>query len=352
VRKSALVVCAALAVAVASPAHAHIGATVAVAKFVTPTDPGVTHVNPNDTIAPTPFQWTTADASYTVTWVDGDSDPTGRFTFYYMDHQPTFQVSADEVETGGIATKIDDPVNTTGGYFASCYCEGDQGVTCPNVVRDPNGNCANQITWNTSAIAPGTYWIVAVNNDPPFHVYYPSNAPIRVAHGGTPLPAAVIVRPDGFEAWDTTYHLQWLADGKPPLSFALAYGLEDTGTALTPQTQIAAGLTPAPNADGSYGYDWDISQLPNSSLFWVRLTVTDGDGNSTFTDSHFAVTIFHSGTITPTPDLAMAPKKKSGCEIGPAHGDDAPSRGLFSLLAVIGALVLAFYVARRAARRG
>jgi len=348
VRKSAFVVCGALTLlaALAAPARAHVGAAVAVAKFTTPADPMIMHVDPNDAITPTPFQWTMADASYTVTWTDGDTDPTGRFTFYYMDHQPTFQVSADDVETGGIATKIDDPINTSGGFFASCYCEGDQGVTCPMVVRDPAGNCANQVTWNTSAIAPGTYWIIAVNNDPPFHVYYPSNAPVRVVHGGTPLPAALIVRPDGFGAWDTSYHLQWIADGKAPLSFKLEYGLEDTGTALMPSTTIATGLMPTPNADGSFGYDWDISQLSNNLAYWVRLTVTDGDGNTAYTDSHFATTIFHTG-IVPTPDMAMAPKKKSGCEVGP---DDAPSRGGLAMLIVLGALAAAFYVARRAAR--
>ena len=324
---------------------------------MSPADPGVMHADPNDTIAPTPFTWTMADTSYTITWADGDTDPTGRFTFYYMDHQPTFQVGPDDIESGGLATKIDDPSNLNGGFYASCFCANDLGVTCPTddagvpVVRDPAGNCANQVTWNTSAIAPGTYWIIAVNNDPPFHVYYASNAPIRVAHGGTPLPAALIVRPDGFGAWDTSYHLQWLADGKPPLSFDLAYGLEDTGTALMPQTPLASGLTPTPNSDGSYGYDWDVSQLANNKAYWVRLTVTDGDGHTTFTDSHFATTIFHSGT-TPPPDLATPPKKKSGCEIGPQREDDAASRGLASTLIVLAGLGLAFYLARRAARRG
>jgi hypothetical protein len=347
VKKSALVVCAAALVASSSPARAHVGAAVAVAKFMTPADPGITHAEPNDTIAPMPFTWTTADASYLVTWNDGDADPTGRFTFYYMDHQPTFQVSADEIEA--IATKIDEPSNVSGGFFASCYCEGDQGVTCPNVVRDPGGNCANQITWNTSGLAPGTYWVVAVNNDPPFHVYYATNAPIRVAHGGPALPAAVIVRPDGYGAWDTSYHLQWLADGKPPLTFDLAYGLEDTGTALMPQTQLAAGMTIAPNSDGTYSYDWDVSHLDNNKAYWLRLTVTDGDGKTAFTDSHYGVTVFHAGT-TPPADLAMAPMKKSGCEIGSDGG--APARGMLALVLVLGALGTAFYVARRVARRG
>ena len=348
-RKPALTAIALLAVAAAAgPAGAHVGAAVAVANFTSPADPMITHADPNDTITPAPYSWIMADTSYTVTWTDGDTDPTGRFTFYYMDHQPTFSVSADDVETGGIATRIDDPINNSGGFFASCYCDGDQGVTCPVVTRDPAGNCANQVTWNTSAIPPGTYWIVAVNNDPPFHVYYPSKAPIRVVHGGTPLPAALIVRPDGFGAWDTSYHLQWIADGKAPLSFKLEYGLEDVGSALMPSQTIASGLQPSPNADGSFGYDWDISQLANNMAYWVRLTVTDGDGSSTYTDSHFATTIFHSGGTTPTLDMAMTPTKKSGCEVGP---DEGPSRGELSMAIVLGALAVAFYVARRAARR-
>lgn len=356
-RKSALAVCAACAAitVAAPPARAHVGAVVAVANFTTPADPMVTHADPNDTITPTPYQWIMADASYLLTWTDGDTDPTGRFTFYYMDHQPTFSVSADDIETGGIATKIDDPINNSGGYYASCYCSGDQGVTCPDgtgtVMRDPNGDCANQILWNTSGIAPGTYWIVAVNNDPPFHTYSPSKAPIRVVHGGTPLPAAMIVRPDGFGAWDTSYHLQWVADGKAPLTFKLEYGLEDTGAAaLMPSTLLADGLMPTPGADGSYGYDWDVSQLGNNLSYWIRLTVTDGDGHSTYTDSHFATIIFHNGgMVVPSLDMSMGPpKKKAGCEIG---ADEGPSRGGAALAIVFGALALAFYVARRAARR-
>ena len=32
-------------------------------------------------------------------------------------------------------------------------------------------------------LAPGEYWIAAVNNDPPFHLYNLSYAPVRVSHG-------------------------------------------------------------------------------------------------------------------------------------------------------------------------
>jgi hypothetical protein len=81
----------------------------------------------------------------------------------------------------------------------------------------------------------------------------------------------------------------------------------------------------------------------------LRLTVTDGDGKTAFTDSHYGVTVFHAGT-TPPADMAIAPMKKSGCEIGSDGG--APPRGMLALVLVLAALGTAFYVARRVARRG
>ncbi|MDB4964331.1 MAG: hypothetical protein JWN44_20 [Myxococcales bacterium] len=346
-RSRYIIVLTGAALLVAAPARAHVGASVAVAKFTAPNEPAVTHVDPNDTVDP--FTFATADASYTIQWVDGDTDPTGRFTIYYLDHQPTFQVTVDEIEQGA-ATKVDDPINKAGGFFASCFCSPDMGVTCPTDVRDPNGNCGNKLVWNTSALPQGTYWLVAVNNDPPFHVYNSSGGPVRVAHGGTAAPAAVIVRPDGLGAWDKVYHLQWIAEGKAPLKFDLAYGLEDTGFANAPSADIATGLTVTPNADGTFGYDWDISALDNNKAYWVRLKTTDADGTSTFTDSHFAVTVFHSGGMVTPADMAMAPKK-SGCDVGAGQAPSSSSGGA-TLLSAFAALAFAVYLARRAGTRG
>jgi len=51
-------------------------------------------------------------------------------------------------------------------------------------------------------------------------------------------------------------------------------------------------------------------------------------------------------------DMSMVmPPKKSGCAMGDG-GAAGPSRGALSLATVIGALAIALYVARRAARRG
>lgn len=342
-------VAAAAAFLAAATARAHVGAAVAVAKFTNPADPVVTNGSPLDTVAP--FTFASADQSFTITWDDGDMDPTGRFTFYYLDHEPTFQVTVDDLTTGGLATIIDDPVNTSGGFFASCVCSMDMGVTCPPDVRDPNGNCANKLTWNTSALPKGTYWLVAVNNDPPFHVYNASNAPIRIAHGTDPLPPAVVIaRPDGFGAWDQSYTLQWLAAGKAPFTFELSYGIEDTGKALQIVDTIASPVPVTMDGDGSFSYLWDLSQLMNNTSYFVRLKVTDADGVSTFTDSHFGVTIFRQpGMVTGTPDMAMAPPKKHGCDVEPG---DSSTGGLASMLLAFAALGVALYLLRRAGTRG
>jgi hypothetical protein len=89
----------------------------------------------------------------------------------------------------------------------------------------------------------------------------------------------------------------------------------------------------------------------------VQIKATDADGNSTFTQSYFAVTVFHSGgMVTTPPDMAMAPPmKKHGCQVGqmgsPAD-DDTTARSWLSTLMVLAALATALYFARRAARRG
>lgn len=337
---------AAVAVFAAAPARAHVGAAVAVAKFVNPPEPTITNGAPLDSVTPSPFSFATADASFTVKWDDGDTDPTGRFTFYYMDHEPTFQVTVDDI-VNGLATIIPDTINQNGGYFASCVCSMDMGVTCPPDVRDPNGNCANQLVWNTSALPRGTYWLIAVNNDPPFHVYNAGNAPVLVSHTGeTAPPAVLIVRPDGFGAWDQSYQLQWLATGKAPLTFDLSYGIEDTGKALTTIGTVASPVPATMNGDGSFGYVWDLSSLMNNTSYFVRLKVTDADGFSTFTDSHFGVTIFRQGNTGGTLDMAMAPPPaKHGCDVEPG----ASSTGaLASTLLAFAAVALLFWLARRA----
>lgn len=318
-------------------ARAHVGGSVAVARFTHPADPMVTHGEPRDTVAP--FTLATADQTFTISWEDGDSDPTGRFIFYWMDHAPTFQVTIDDVTKGGLAHLIEDPINQATGYYASCTCNMDLGVDCPPGSRDPKGNCANQFVWNTAKLPKGSYWIIAVNDDPPFHVYNAAGAPVAIAHGGeTPPPAAIVVRPDGIGLARTSYRLQWLAFGKPPLRFDLSYGIEEPGRASQPVGPIAMPAAATQQADGSYDYEWDLSSLPDNTAYFVRLQVTDGDGVQTFTDSHFGIKVFRSAPA----DMAMAPARR-GCDLSPG----AVSGGGAAVLTL---LLVARYLAR--VRRG
>ena len=333
--------------AAAGRARAHVGAVVAVANFTSPAAPSSIPADAGRIVAP--YTFVTADASYTIIWQDGDTDPTGRFVFWYLDHHPTFQVSVDEIENGSVgAIKINDAINLAGGYWVSCFCSPDAGVVCPTDPRSATGNCANQFTWSTSALPAGAYWIVAVNTDPPFHVYNAALAPVIVAHGGVAPPAAIFIRPDGYGAYDTSFRAQWIATGKAPLKFDLAYGIDAFANVLDAPLPLAMGLKPIVNSDGSLGYDWDVSKLVNGNSYYLRLKVTDGNGVSSFTDSHYGVQIFHGGgTIGPPPADMSAPvvtKPKSGCSVASDGDWRGPTLALLLLVTAAG------YFARRRAR--
>lgn len=327
---------------------AHVGAVVSVANFTTPPAPTSNAADAGRIVAP--FTFATADQSYTVSWMDGDVDPTGRFVFWWMDHHPTFAVGVDQIESSGIATKIGDAINQAGGYWVSCYCSPDAGVTCPTDPRSATGNCANSFTWDTSMLPAGAYWIVAVNTDPPFHVYNAALSPVIVAHGGTAPPAAIFVRPDGYGAYDKSFRAQWLATGKTPLTFSFSYGIDAYANVLDAPTPIAGPIKPFTNSDGTLGFDWDVSQLMNNTTYYLRVKVTDGDGNSTFTDSHYGLQIFRTsggggggGGSMATPDLSMVQThKKSGCSFVAGGSDGSGAPAAFLMLAVAG-----YFFARR-----
>ena len=64
---------------------AHVGAVVARATFCSPPALEPTQ-SPDGGISYT-LEVGEADAFYRLGWSDGDSDPTGKFTFYYFDRQ-------------------------------------------------------------------------------------------------------------------------------------------------------------------------------------------------------------------------------------------------------------------------
>ena len=128
--------------------------------------------------------------------------------------------SAPTTSRAASRTKIDDPNNLERRLLRQLLLRRRSGRHLPRAscaIR--GGNCANQVDVEHAArsrrAATGSWRSTTIRRSTSTT---PANAPIRVAHGGTPLPAALIVRPDGYGAWDTSYHLQWLADGKAPLT--------------------------------------------------------------------------------------------------------------------------------------
>jgi hypothetical protein len=194
-------------------------------------------------------------------------------------------------------------------YWVSCYCSPDAGVTCPDAGRT---HCSEtQFVWDTSGLAAGAYWLIAANFDYPYKIYTVSPGPVRVAHGGAaPPPAAVIVLPDGLFATDKSYTTVWLATGTPPLHFDVFYGINTDTNVMDAPITLGQDITPIKNSDGSYSYLWDTSQL-GSGFYYFGVKVTDGNGQSTFTDSQLGENVYHppadGGLIFAMPDLTSKP---------------------------------------------
>jgi hypothetical protein len=335
VRRSAFI---ALLACFAAPARAHIGATVANASFTSPAGPMVTSDKDFVTVT-APYSFATADQSFTVAWEDGDLDPSGRFQFYFIDHQLNFQTDPSTIPTIGTPA-VGAPAD---GIYAGCNCDQMTGLGCDSGVRD----CRNSFSWDTSALQPGAYWVVTVNNDPPYFQFSSASGPVRVAHGGSPPPAAVIVRPDGYGSHVGTYKLQWVAAGDAPLKFDLSYGVATPEQINDPPLPLASDLSPAPGTDGTYAYDWDLSALADT-IYFVRLKTTDGSGRSTSTDSYFGVTVYHARDMGKAPDMGTKSGGKGcgGCDVG------TPDAGSAATIALVIAAALALLLFSSRASRG
>ena len=264
-----LPILAAWATLSAGSAGAHVGAVVSQAAFCRPPPPA--HQATDGGLV---FRWAPeeADSRYRIAWLDGDFDPTGRFTFYAVDHQVPIAVDTSVIDgQGGNDPGIGRVLKTTDGreardLWVSCSCEAEDagGGECdgglPGLCADAGARwCDDRIEWDTGAVADGVYWIAAVNNDPPYHVYNTTAAPIRVAHGPRRPPVVIVIRPDGLGAGvDRSYDISALVAGEPPLTIDLAWGINDLDRVNQPLHPIASGLPAVPGPDGAFHYGWDV----------------------------------------------------------------------------------------------
>src|SRR3954468_9212751 len=113
--------------ALGAAAQAHVAGVISVARFQTPQAPVTTPIDGGLQVEPN-FAWQTANASYDISWTDGDNDPTGVFDFYYMDHQPTFGLAPNDLEQ--LATPLESTPAMTKpvSIYAGCICDTDAGA--------------------------------------------------------------------------------------------------------------------------------------------------------------------------------------------------------------------------------
>lgn len=342
----------------AHSARAHIGASVAKANYLHPAAPGtLTVIDGGVHYDYSSYVPEEADASYLITWTDGDTDPTGKFTFYFLDHCVSDALDADQMEMVGTIVH-DTRGREARNVYVACDCDADAGVKCPDINdAGPTGErwCDNFVAFDTSALTDGEYWIAAVNNDPPFHVYNLSEAPVRVHHGNKPPPVVIITRPDGLLYADRSYETQFIALGTGPLTLDLSYGDNSVDKVLGPTMGLAKAIPVTRRPDGTTAWIWDTSSLANGNYF-LRATLKDAVGGHSYTDSRFPLAVFHPPALDggapldaaePMPDdgapVILPAPKKSGCEIA---GGSSPC----AFLLVFGALSALF--TRRALRRG
>jgi hypothetical protein len=359
-RRSIVVVVLSLLLATAV-ARAHVGAVPATATFSSPASPVVTQGANGPTLEP--YTPSTADQSFRVAWSDGDVDPTGKFDFYYLPYQPHYQVGAAWIQQNATPLReVGQPpdTHTPARRWVACTCNADLGVTCPDAGPRP---CDNELLWDTSAIQPGAYFIIAVNDDDPFLTFSPADGPVIISHGGTPPPAVVVLRPDGVGTFDKSYDTKWFAVGKPPLKFDVAYGKSGSmGEVFGPTTSLGKSIAAAALPDGTFGWTWDLTSLPGPKAYFFQVTVTDGDGRIAYTNSRYQITVYHP---PPSGDLGPDAGAQAGGDLGGNGGGGnggggggggcaVPGGGSHAPYAVVVAALVAAAVgllARRRARR-
>ena len=361
-----------------SPVFAHNGAVVAKASFCLPPPPGhfPTDASGVEYHYVPRYAPEEADQHYRFAWQDGDMDPTGKFTFYYVDHDLPVALRVDYVDGTGGTQGIGKLMKSVDGreardVYVSCACVAQDGGgdlcdagILPNCVDGGARWCDNWIDWDTSQVPDGVYWIAAVNNDPPYHLYNMSEAPIRVSHGTHKPPAVMVVKPDGYGSAETLYRVTALVAGEGKLTMNVAWGIDNDPAVTNPLHVIASKVPITPASDGTVTYDWDVSKLPNEAYF-IEVTVTDDTGASSYSDSRQGIGVFHPpvkdggsavadlAATMERGDLAQAGGAKTGgcgCRIGEGRGGASRRGSVRGMFAALIAIAFAIVTRGRAGR--
>lgn len=232
--------------------QAHGGAEAA-ASLVDPAEPGII-----------------ADESYTFTWLDFGQDGEGGPTiqkFYYSPYRPP------PWYLWGAPENLDRRLIADG-------------------IRETDPT--NALTWNTSTVAAGAYWIWSEADDPDIlnlaTTIRFSPYPLVIAHNQEPLsPWVKLTAPaTSFDWADESFEVKWERfDPDESATISLSARLSETSTGV-PLLSIAENI---PASEGSY--QWDTSALPEGD-YVIFAALEDARGMSFETYAEFFLIVVHS----------------------------------------------------------
>jgi hypothetical protein len=236
------------------------------------------------------------DAAVILRWHDNEADMTGLFDFF---HQPS------NVRPG---VRIGHP-----DFMGTLFAEGV-----------PIQDATNELTWDTSGLAAGSYYVYEITRDPPLAPVFSATAvPVTVQHPGDPRwPAVVVDEPDGLGDTQTSrFAVKWRATGEGTLTATIRYG-EYEGD---PLFDVATQVPMMEVEDGLYQgcYLWNISTLPQS-IYYFQVEVADEAGRTHRSFSRNVLVVFRDADA---PDSGPEPSCEEQQPVDGGAGRDGGSTG-------------------------
>ncbi len=191
----------------------------------------------------------TADQSYGIVWIDEDPDNDAGILLFYDDDN----VGGDGLPINQVAISEDDETDL--------------------------------LTWDTSPIANGDYYVYAVIDDnvrPPVTVY--SSGPLTVSHANA-VPSITLQEPDGIsDSADQSFTITWTdEDPDDDATISLYYDMDDAGA---DGILIASSLSEDDETDS---YSWGTAGV-NGGDYYIYAVIDDG--------SHTPLTVYSTGRVS------------------------------------------------------
>lgn len=142
-------------------------------------------------------------------------------------------------------------------------------------------------TWNTSGVRDGVNYLlrmVAHNADLSRYYYDLTDQRFTINNPANAQPELALNLPfEGTTVRTSPLPISWVSEDadNATLEVAVSYSLNPAG----PFTQIVSNSY----ANGSHTYNWNFSQVPNASTYYLRVTASDGNSDTTLVSGSFAI---------------------------------------------------------------